>query len=46
MWAQGIRGGGTNWEIRIDIHILLCVKQIASAQGAQLCSGMTYKGRW
>ena len=47
-WSCGPKGlgvGGTNWEIRIDIHILPCVKQTASAQGTQLCSGMTYKGR-
>ena len=38
-WSCGLRGlgkGGRNWEIRIDIHILPCVKQIASGQGAQL----------
>ena len=40
MWTQGEEGqGGMNWEIRIDIYTLPCVKQIASrdiAQEAQL----------
>ena len=31
MWTQRGEGeGGTNWEIRIDIYTLPCVKQIAS----------------
>ena len=27
MWGE--RGGGMNWEIKIDIYALPCVKQIA-----------------
>ena len=30
MGTTGEREGGTNWEIRIDIYILLCVEQITS----------------
>ena len=28
VWTRG--WGGMNWEIRIDVHVLPCVKQIAS----------------
>ena len=30
MGTTGEGEGGTNWEIRIDIYILLCVEQITS----------------
>ena len=28
MDTKGGMGGGMNWEIGVDIHILLCIKQI------------------
>ena len=38
------REGGMNWEIRVDIHPLPCVKKIASEQhnwlGSALCDGL------
>ena len=43
--------GGTNWEIKIDIYTLPCVKQIArenllqSTGSSAQCSVMTYRGR-
>ena len=30
MNIKGGEGGGMNWEIRNDIYILLCIKQITS----------------
>ena len=47
---QGDVEGGTNWEIRIDIYVLLRVKQIAKWEPAVLtgssarCSAMTLRG--
>ena len=46
----GKREGGTNWEIRIDIYTLPCVKQIASGNllystgSSAWCSVMTQMG--
>ena len=41
MYTEGEGEGGTNWEMRIDIYTLPCVKQIAggtcyTAQEAQV----------
>ena len=56
MWTQRGQGGGgegeggTNWEIRIDIYTLPCVKQIASGNllystgSSSWCSVVTYMG--
>ena len=51
MWTQlGEREGGTNWEIKIDIYTLPCVKQVASGNllystgSSAQCSVMTQMG--
>ena len=48
VWAWGGRkGGGMNWEIRIDIYTLPCVKSLASGNmlystgSSAWCSVMT-----
>ena len=48
---EGRRGGGTNWEIGIDIYTLLCIKQITnknllySTGNSTQYSVITYTGK-
>ena len=48
---QGVRGGGINWEIGIDIYTLLYIKQITnknllySTGNSTQYSVMTYTGK-
>ena len=48
---QGVRGGGINWEIGIDIYTLLYIKQITnkdllySTRNSTLYSVMAYMGK-
>ena len=50
MDTEGEGEGGMNWEIRIDIYTLPCVKQIASGNlpysrgSSARCSVMTWMG--
>ena len=52
MWIQSgwVRGGGMIWEIKIDIHILPCVKWPVGTcqitQGAQLTAPNTGEMGW
>ena len=36
IWIPRVKGGGMNWEIRIDIYTLLCIKQMTNEN--LLCS--------